>query len=57
MVIGEDEVARGSAQIKPLRGGGEQQACPFADLAGRLASLIGSAAVDGDGAARQDRGR
>ncbi len=57
VVIGEDEVARGSAQIKPLRGGGEQQACPFADLAGRLASLIGSAAVDGDGAARQDRGR
>ena len=57
VVIGEDEVARGIAQIKPLRGGGEQQACPFADLVGRLAPLAGSAAVDGDGAARQDRGR
>jgi histidyl-tRNA synthetase len=57
VILGEDEVVRGIAQIKPLRGGGEQQACPFAELTGRLASLLGSAPVDGDGAARQDRGR
>jgi histidyl-tRNA synthetase len=57
VIVGEDEVARAVAQIKPLRGGGEQQACPFADLAGRLASLVGSATVDGDGAARSERGR
>ena len=57
VVLGEDEIARGVAQVKPLRGGGEQQECPFADLAGCLGRLIGSAAVDGNGAARQDRGR
>jgi histidyl-tRNA synthetase len=57
VILGEDEISRGVAQVKPLRGGGEQQECPFADLAGCLARLLGDAAVDGNGTARQDRGR
>ncbi len=57
VILGEDEIARGVVQVKPLRGGGEQQECPFAELAGCLGRLVGDAAVDGDGAARQDRGR
>ena len=55
IVLGEDELARGVAAIKPLRGGGEQLECPFADLAACLARLVGAPAVDAAGAARQDR--
>ncbi len=57
VVLGEDELARGVVAVKPLRSGGEQQECPFAELAGCLERLLGVVAVDGDGAARQDRGR
>jgi histidyl-tRNA synthetase len=56
VILGEDEVARGIAQLKPLRDGGEQQECPLADLAGRLASLLGDEAVDGGGSTRSVRG-
>ncbi|MBS0395708.1 MAG: histidine--tRNA ligase, partial [Proteobacteria bacterium] len=55
VVLGEQELARGVAAVKPLRGGGEQQDCPLEALPQRLGALV--AAVDGGGAARQDPGR
>ena len=55
VVLGEDELGRGVAAIKPLRGGGEQLECPFAELPACLARLVGVPAVDAAGAARQDR--
>jgi histidyl-tRNA synthetase len=57
VILGDDELARGVAAVKPLRGGGEQQDCPLAELPALLASLAGGAAVDAGTAARQDRGR
>jgi histidyl-tRNA synthetase len=55
VVLGEDELARGVAAVKPLRGGGEQHLCPLDGLAAHVARAV--AAVDGDGTARQDPGR
>ena len=52
IVLGDDELARGVAAIKPLRGGGEQRDCPLPALAAELAR----ATVDGAGSNRQDRG-
>ncbi len=40
LVIGEDEVARGEAGIKPLRDRGEQQSVAFTDLAGYFAETL-----------------
>jgi histidyl-tRNA synthetase len=40
VILGEDELARGTAAIKPLRSGGDQIECPLAELAGRLTRLI-----------------
>lgn len=40
LVIGEDEVARGEAGIKPLRERSEQQSVVFSDLAGHVAGLF-----------------
>jgi len=57
LVLGEDEVARGVAQVKSLRGDGGQEQCPLEGLAARLAQLLGPAgAVDGAIHSRQDRG-
>ncbi|HUO94621.1 MAG TPA: histidine--tRNA ligase [Steroidobacteraceae bacterium] len=52
VVLGDQELARGVAAVKPLRGGGEQQDSGFADLPACLARL-----VDAAGPARQDPGR
>ncbi|MGQ0383998.1 MAG: histidine--tRNA ligase [Gammaproteobacteria bacterium] len=41
VIVGEDEAARGMAAIKPLRGDTGQQECAFAELAARLAKLLG----------------
>ncbi len=41
LVIGEDEVARGEAGVKPLRERSEQQSVGFSDLAGHVARLFG----------------
>ncbi len=57
VVLGDNELSRGIAAVKPLRGGGQQEECPFAELPACLARLVGAATVDGDGAALQDRGR
>ena len=43
LVLGENELARGVAALKPLRGGGEQQECPLDGLAAHLARLLGRA--------------
>jgi len=40
LVLGDDELARGQAGLKPLRGGGEQEQIPIDDLAQRLMALI-----------------
>jgi histidyl-tRNA synthetase len=40
LIIGDDEVARGVAQVKPLRAGTEQQECAFDQLAARIAALL-----------------
>jgi histidyl-tRNA synthetase len=48
VVIGDDEVARGVAGVKALRGTGEQETCPLPDLPARLAALVGPGpGVDG----------
>ena len=52
IVVGENELARGVAALKPLRGGGEQRDCPLATLAAELAGAV----VDESGPGRQDRG-
>jgi histidyl-tRNA synthetase len=58
VVIGEDELAKGVATVKALRGEGGQQECPLGELAQRLARLLGrERAVDGADSGRQDRGR
>lgn len=41
LVIGEDEVARSEAGVKPLRERSEQQSVAFSDLAGHVAGLFG----------------
>lgn len=41
LVLGEDEVARGEAGIKPLRDRSEQQSVAFDDLAGYFSQLFG----------------
>jgi len=41
LVLGEDEVNRGEAGIKPLRERSEQQSVAFEDLAGYFARLFG----------------
>jgi len=56
VVLGEDELARGVAAVKPLRGGGEQEDCPLAALPACLRRLV-AAAVDERAAGRQDPGR
>jgi histidyl-tRNA synthetase len=43
LVLGENELARGVAALKPLRGGGEQQECALGELAAQLAQLLGRA--------------
>ncbi len=40
LVLGEGEIERGTVQVKPLRGEGEQVEVPLADLAGYLAERI-----------------
>jgi len=40
LVIGEDEVVRGEAGIKPLRDRSEQQSVAFTDLAGYFAQIF-----------------
>jgi histidyl-tRNA synthetase len=57
VVLGEDELARGVAAVKPLRGGGDQEDCAFEALPACLARLVAAATVDDGGAARQDPGR
>jgi histidyl-tRNA synthetase len=57
VVLGEDEVARGVAAVKPLRGGGAQEDCAFADLPACLTRLVAAAPVDDGGATRQDPSR
>jgi histidyl-tRNA synthetase len=42
LVLGDDELARGQAGLKPLRGGGEQEQVPIDDLAERLMALMNS---------------
>jgi histidyl-tRNA synthetase len=42
LVLGDDELARGQAGLKPLRGGGEQEQVPINDLAERLKALMNS---------------
>lgn len=45
LILGDDEVARGVAAVKPLRGDAAQQDCPFDGLAERIAGLIGGKAA------------
>ena len=40
VILGDDEIARGTAALKPLRTGGEQMECPLAELPVRLARMI-----------------
>jgi hypothetical protein len=40
VIIGDDEAARGTAAIKPLRTESGQQECAFGDLPARLAQLL-----------------
>ena len=42
LVLGDDELARGEAGIKPLRGGGEQEQIAIDALAQRIADLLGN---------------
>ena len=46
IVLGDDEIARGLAAVKPLRGGGEQQDCAFEALSGCLEGLLGRERVE-----------
>jgi histidyl-tRNA synthetase len=50
VVLGDDEVAKGVAGLKSLRGTGEQESCPLTDLPARIAAALGRAGVDGAGA-------
>lgn len=43
VILGDDEVARGTAAVKPLRAAGEQVECPLAELPARLTKLISNA--------------
>ncbi|TVQ89144.1 MAG: histidine--tRNA ligase [Chromatiaceae bacterium] len=43
LVLGEAELASASIGIKPLRGAGEQQVCPLAELPVRLPALLQAA--------------
>jgi histidyl-tRNA synthetase len=56
IVLGDEELARGVAALKPLRGDGDQRDCPLDDLAPAVAQACGAVAVDGGPAGRQDRG-
>ena len=48
LVLGPDELARGAVALKPLRGTGVQEDCPFDGLAARLAQLSAAGpAADG----------
>ncbi len=51
LIIGEDEMTRGVAAVKPLRGDGAQSDCPLDELPKRMASLLGrnSNSRSGDG--------
>jgi histidyl-tRNA synthetase len=40
LVLGEDELARGIAAVKPLRREGGQTDCPLGELPGRIAALL-----------------
>ena len=40
LIVGEDEAAAGEVSLKPLRGTGEQQRMPVAQVVERLASII-----------------
>ncbi|MCK6370030.1 MAG: histidine--tRNA ligase [Gammaproteobacteria bacterium] len=42
VILGEEEVATGSAGVKPLRTGGEQTVVPFCDLASALMPYLAS---------------
>jgi histidyl-tRNA synthetase len=41
LIIGDDEMARSSAAVRLLRGDASQQDCPWDELPGRIASLLG----------------
>jgi histidyl-tRNA synthetase len=41
LIIGDDEMARGVAAVRVLRGDASQQDCPWDELPGRIASLLG----------------
>jgi histidyl-tRNA synthetase len=41
LIIGDDEMARSCVAVRILRGDASQQDCPWAELPGRVASLLG----------------
>ena len=41
LIIGDDEMARGSVAVRMLRGDAGQQDCPLEEVAGRVASMLG----------------
>ncbi len=41
LIIGDDEIARGSAAVRKLRGDASQQDCPLHELPERIATLLG----------------
>jgi hypothetical protein len=45
--LGEDEVARGVAALKPLRGAGEQIEIKLDELEGRVAAALASVSTSG----------
>ena len=56
VVLGDDELAKGVATVKALRGAGGQEQCPLDGLPERIALLLGSPAqVDAANSGRQDR--
>jgi histidyl-tRNA synthetase len=40
LILGDEELARGVAAVKPLRAEGGQSDCPLAELPGRIAALL-----------------
>src|SRR5580693_7270075 len=40
LILGDNELDRGVAAVKPLRGEGGQSECPLAELKGRIAALL-----------------
>jgi histidyl-tRNA synthetase len=42
LILGEDEVVRGAASLKPLRGESGQIECPLAELPGRIEAALES---------------